>query len=57
MRQTYFWNLENALTFICCLYAVYSGKECPSDEYPSGECSANVCDVDLELRKGKSRED
>jgi hypothetical protein len=30
--QTYFWDLENALTFICSLYAVYSGEECLSDE-------------------------
>jgi hypothetical protein len=31
------------------------GEECLSDECPLGECFANVCDVDSELREVKKR--
>ena len=34
---------------------VMRGEECLSDECPSGECFANVCDVYEELREVKKR--
>jgi hypothetical protein len=34
---------------------VKRGEECLSDECPSGECFANVCDVYEELREVKKR--
>ena len=36
---------------------VKRGEECLSDECPSGECFANVCDVYEELREVKIGEE